>query len=147
MSLAPSPFAVAADLLWTDDDDYAEDPVGYVRDVMGEHLWSKQAEMVAAPVKHRKVVVKAAHSVGKTRGLSRLVISWVLTHPIGEALVVITSDNDDNIKGGIWQEVIAAHERAAAEGRPFPGIWLGSAEDQRLRHARLHGRAVSRRRA
>ena len=42
-------------------------------------------------------------------------------HPIGDALVVITSDNDDNIKGGIWQEVIAAHEKAQAEGRPFPG--------------------------
>ena len=72
------------------------------------------------------MVVEAAHSVGKTRGLSRLVISWVLTHPVGDALVVITSDNDDNIKGGIWQDVIAAHEKAAEEGRPLPGkVTLG----------------------
>ena len=35
--------------------------------------------------------------------------------------MIITSDNDDNIKGGIWQEVIAAHEAAEESGRPFPG--------------------------
>ena len=42
----------------------------------------------------------------------------------GDQLAVPAQDggrDDDNIKGGIWQEVIAAHERAAAEGRPFPG--------------------------
>jgi hypothetical protein len=70
---------------------------------------------------HRNIVVKAAHSVGKTRGLAGLALWWVLVHPIGQALVVITSDNDDNIKGGIWQEIIAAHEAAKEAGRPFPG--------------------------
>ena len=37
-------------------------------------------------------------------------------HPIGDALVVITSDNDDNIKGGIWREVIKAHARLKEKG-------------------------------
>jgi hypothetical protein len=83
---------------------------------MGEHLWSKQAEMVESMTKHRKNVVKAAHSVGKTRGLSRLVLWWVSVHPIGDALVVITSDNDDNIKGGVWREVIKAHARLKERG-------------------------------
>jgi hypothetical protein len=36
--------------------------------------------------------------------------------PIGDALVVITSDNDDNIKGGIWREVIKAHARSKERG-------------------------------
>jgi hypothetical protein len=92
-----------------------------MRDELGEVLWSKQAEMVESVLNHRNIVVKAAHSVGKTRALSRLVLWWIAVHPIGQALVVITSDNDDNIKGGIWQEVIAAHEAAKAAGRPFPG--------------------------
>jgi hypothetical protein len=83
---------------------------------MGEHLWSRQAEMVESTTEHRKTVVKAAHSVGKTRGLSRLVLWWVSVHPIGDALVVITSDNDDNIKGGIWREVIKAHARLKERG-------------------------------
>jgi hypothetical protein len=98
-----------ADLLDPPDNPYVRDPVGWVRDVMGEHLWSKQAEMVESMTKHRKNVVKAAHSVGKTQGLSRLVLWWVSVQLIGDALVVITSDN--NIKGGIWREVIKAHTR------------------------------------
>jgi hypothetical protein len=105
-----------ADLLDPPDNPYVRDPVGWVRDVMGEHLWSKQAEMVESTTKHRKDVVKAAHSVGKTQGLSRLVLWWVSVHPIGDALVVITSDNDDNIKGGIWREVIKAHARLKERG-------------------------------
>jgi hypothetical protein len=92
-----------------------------MRDVMGEHLWSGQVKMLDAIVKHRKVAVKAAHSVGKTRALSRLAVAWILTHPIAETRVIITSDNDDNIKGGIFQEMIAAHEAAEEAGRPFPG--------------------------
>jgi hypothetical protein len=111
-----SPWAVFADLLDPPDNPYVRDPVGWVRDVMGEHLWSKQAEMVESMTKHRKNVVKAAHSVGKTQGLSRLVLWWVSVHPIGDALVVITSDNDDNIKGGIWREVIKAHARLKERG-------------------------------
>ncbi|HVD55145.1 MAG TPA: hypothetical protein VNC13_13325 [Propionibacteriaceae bacterium] len=47
MSAIPiSPWAVFADLLDPPDNPYVRDPVGWVRDVMGEHLWSKQAEMV-----------------------------------------------------------------------------------------------------
>jgi hypothetical protein len=118
---ALSPFAIAADLLDPPPNPYLNDPAGYVRDVLGEELWSGQVEMVENVVHHDNTVVMAAHSVGKTRALSRLVLWWVAVHPIGEALVVITSDNDDNIKGGILQEVIAAHEAAQAPGRPFPG--------------------------
>lgn len=116
-----SPWQTFADLLDPPENPYVHDPAGYVRDVLGEELWSGQAEMVENVVHHDNTVVMAAHSVGKTRTLSRLVLWWVAVHPIGEALVVITSDNDDNIKGGIWQEVIAAHEKAAQEERPFPG--------------------------
>jgi hypothetical protein len=116
-----SPWQTFADLLDPPENLYASDPVGYVRDVMGEHLWSGQVKMLDAIMKHRKVAVKAAHSVGKTRALSRLVVAWVMTHPIDSTRVIITSDNDDNIKGGIWQEVIAAHEAAEAAGKPFPG--------------------------
>jgi hypothetical protein len=120
-SVPASPWQTFADLLDPPEDPYRNDPVGFVRGVMGEHLWSGQVKMLDAIMKHRKVAVKAAHSVGKTRALSRLAIAWVLTHPIPQTRVIITSDNDDNIKGGIFQEMIAAHEAATESGRPFPG--------------------------
>lgn len=66
--------------------------------------------MMRAVVTQDRTVVKAGHSVGKTRRLSRLVARWVAVHPIGQALVVITSDNNDQITGGIWNELIALQE-------------------------------------
>ena len=121
MTLAPSPFEVAADLLFPEPDPYLNDPAGWIRDELGWSLWSKQAELVEAVRHHRNIAVKAAHSVGKTRSLAGLALWWISVHPMGQALVVITSDNDDNIKGGIFQELIAAHEAAAEAGKPFPG--------------------------
>ncbi len=116
-----SPLELAVEKLFPKPDPYLCDPVGWVRDEMGEVLWSKQAEMVQSVLHHRNIAVKAPHSEGKARGLSHLALWWLSMHPIGQALVVITSDNDDNIKGGIFQELIAAHEAAELAGKPFPG--------------------------
>jgi hypothetical protein len=77
MTVAPNPFAIAADLLFPPEHPYRHDPAGYVRDVLGEELWSGQVEMVENVVHHDNTVVMAAHSVGKTRALSRLVLWWV----------------------------------------------------------------------
>jgi hypothetical protein len=114
-----SPLELAVEKLFPKPDPYLCDPVGWVRDEMGEVLWSKQAEMVQSVLHHRNIAVKAPHSEGKARGLSHLALWWLSMHPIGQALVVITSDNDDNIKGGIFQELIAAHEAAELAGSHF----------------------------
>ena len=78
-----------------------------------------------ASSEHDRTVIKAGHSVGKTRGLSRLVAWWIAVHPIGEALVVITSDNNDQITRGIWNELIALDaklkERDQDEKGGLPG--------------------------
>ncbi len=126
-------FERLCDAYFPPDDPHRKDPVGWVRDVLGEQLWSGQAKMIESTTKFRKTVVKAAHSVGKTRGLSRLVLWWVSVHPIGEALVVITSDNDDNIKGGVWREVIAAHAKAGLPGKvTLDAKWHAGPNNQTL---------------
>jgi hypothetical protein len=137
MTIVRSPLELAVEKLFPAPNPYLNDPVGWVRDVMGEQLWSMQGEMVESVTKYDQTVVKAAHSVGKTRGLSRLVLWWVAVHPIGEALVVITSDNDDNIKGGIWREVIKAHarlkERGIVSGKvTLDAKWHAGPNDQTL---------------
>jgi hypothetical protein len=121
MTLTRSPLELAVEKLFPKPDPYLNDPAGWIRDELGWSLWSKQVELVDAVRHHRNIAVKAAHSVGKTRALAGLALWWISVHPMGQALVVITSDNDDNIKGGIFQELIAAHEAAAEAGRPFPG--------------------------
>lgn len=121
VTLTLSPLELAVEKLFPKPDPYLSDPAGWIRDELGWSLWSKQAQLVDAVRHHRNIAVKAAHSVGKTRSLAGLALWWIKVHPIGQALVVITSDNDDNIKGGIFQELIAAHEAATEAGRPFPG--------------------------
>jgi hypothetical protein len=69
--LSPA-WAALADLLDPLPDPYLRDPVGWVEHVLGETTWSKQAAMMEAPLHHERIVVRAGHSVGKTRGLSRL---------------------------------------------------------------------------
>ena len=44
---------------------YREYPAGYARDVLGARWWDKQIEAATALVRHKRVFVKASHSVGK----------------------------------------------------------------------------------
>jgi hypothetical protein len=44
MTVVPNPFSIALDLLFPEPNPYLHDPVGWVRDVMGEVLWSGQAK-------------------------------------------------------------------------------------------------------
>ena len=55
---------------------YADDPVGFVRDVLGEAgmPYSKQVEMLEAIVQHRRVSVVGANSAGKDWTAARAVL-------------------------------------------------------------------------
>jgi hypothetical protein len=58
---------------------YPQQPVGWVRDRLGEFLWSKQREILEALVRHRYVAVKSAHDTGKSHGASWAVAWWLDT--------------------------------------------------------------------
>lgn len=44
---------------------WAEDPVKWAKDVLGVHLWSKQAEIARSVVENKKTVVASCHGTGK----------------------------------------------------------------------------------
>lgn len=54
---------------------YQLDPYLYAREVLGVEWWSKQQEVARAITEHRKVFVKASHSVGKTHLIGGIV-NW-----------------------------------------------------------------------
>jgi hypothetical protein len=110
VTLARSPWEVAADIIDPLPNPYQRDPVGWVRNVLGEDLWSGQEWMARAVVEHDRIVVKAGHSTGKTRIISRIIAWFVSVHPIDEVRVVVTADNFDQITGGIWRELILLHQ-------------------------------------
>ena len=56
---------------------YRDDPLGFITDVLGADLWSKQLDIIAAVRQHRQVAVKACHSSGKDHVAARLALWWV----------------------------------------------------------------------
>jgi hypothetical protein len=47
--------------------------------------------------------------------------------------VVITSDSDDQIKGGLWRELVALHAKAGLPGKiTLDGKWHAGSNNQTL---------------
>ncbi len=106
---------------------YLEDPVGWVRDKTGEHLWSKQRDIAQSVVTTKRTAVKASHAVGKSFLASRLIAWWIDSHPPGEAFVVSTAPSFPQVRAILWREIGKAHRKGDLPGRVNQTEWhLGS---------------------
>ena len=94
---------------------YADDPVGFIRDVLGEAgmPYSKQVEMLEALALHRRVSVVGANGSGKDWAAARAVLWWMETRT--EAKAVVTGPTQRQVEEIVWQEMREAY--AAAEHR------------------------------
>lgn len=101
---------------------YRADPRAWVRDRLGEHLWSKQVAIVESVRDVRRTAVQSCHGVGKSFVASRLVAWWLDVHPPGTARVVTTAPTGDQVKAILWSEINGAANKALARGSPFRGI-------------------------
>lgn len=88
---------------------YRADPVIWVEERLGERLWSAQCEIARAVRDHRRVAVRSAQDVGKSRIASRLACWWIDTHPVGEAFVVTTAPSFKQVQAVLWREMRLAH--------------------------------------
>lgn len=109
-----------------DEDDterarYLADPRAWVRERLGEHLWSKQVEIAESVRDHRQTAVASCHGVGKSFSASRLAAWWIDCHPPGTARVVSTAPTGDQVKAILWTEINSAAEKAEARGHELPG--------------------------
>lgn len=52
---------------------WVNDPVGWAKDVLGVHLWSKQQEICDSLLGNKRTVVASCHGTGKALGLDELV--------------------------------------------------------------------------
>lgn len=102
---------------------YVNDPVGWVKDRLGEHLWSKQREIADAVVSHRRVAVPSAHETGKSFLASRLTAFWLDVHPPGEAFVVTTATTGSQVKAVLWREINRAHRKGHLAGHTNQTEW------------------------
>ncbi len=67
---------------------YAEDPVAFVREVLGAEPQPYQIEILLAAVDNPRIAWRAGHGVGKTTTLSWLLLWWLLTRPFSRVLVL-----------------------------------------------------------
>ncbi len=124
---ALSPFELAARMFEpAPESPYLTDPVGWVKDKLGETLWSKQRDICESVVRHRRTAVRSCHNGGKSRVASRIAGWWLDTHPPGEAFVVSTAPTYAQVHAILWEEIRNAAKTAQARGNPLPGRVLGS---------------------
>lgn len=118
---ATDPFLLAADFFDPPPNPYQGDPVGWIQDRLGEHVWSKQRDVAQSVVDHRYTAVKSCHNAGKSFIASRLAAWWLDTHPPGEAFVVTTAPSFPQVRAILWREISKARKAAAARGHALPG--------------------------
>lgn len=105
---------------------YLNDPVGWVRDRLGGHLWSKQQEIACSVVENIRTTVKSCHNAGKSHLAGLIAAWWIDVHPPGEAFIVSTAPSYPQVHAILWEEIRKAAKRPGRE--PLPGRVLQSDE-------------------
>lgn len=103
--------------------EYADDPVGFARHVLGVELWSKQREVAESVRDHRKTSVRACHEVGKSYLAAILATWWIGTRPVGDAFVLSTAPTGDQVRAILWRYINELHARGALPGRVNQREW------------------------
>ena len=101
------------DLVTEDLTRYANDPVGFLTDVLGDAgaPYSKQAEMLDALVDHRRVSVVGANGSGKDWAAARAMLWWLETRP--EATALTLGPTQRQVEEIVWREMREAYAAAA----------------------------------
>lgn len=103
--------------------EFEQDPVKWIKERLGEFLWSKQLEIAAAVPAHRRVAVHSAHDTGKSFLAARLIAWWLTEHEPGDAFVVSTAPSQPQVRAILWREIARAHSKGDLPGRLNQTEW------------------------
>lgn len=90
---------------------YRADPVLYAREALGVTWWDRQCQVADALLRHRRVLVKASHAVGKTHVAAGL-INWHFDC-FDPGIAIATAPTQRQVIDVLWKEV-----RSQRKGRP-----------------------------
>lgn len=105
-------------------DRWAQDPSAWVRDRLGQTVWSKQREIMESVRDNRKTAVRSCHSSGKSHVASLIVSWWLDAHPPGEAFVVTTAPTTAQVRAILWRYIRRMHKTHNLPGRVNQVEWL-----------------------
>jgi hypothetical protein len=81
---------------------YAQDPVGYVRNVLGYEPWHKQIDILNAVRDHDRVAVKSGHKTGKSTSAAAIALWW---YSMPDARAIMSSTTARQVDQILWREV------------------------------------------
>lgn len=82
---------------------YADDPVGFFRDILGIVPWAKQIEALEAVRDHDRVAIASGRRTGKSLTVAGLALWWYCTHK--DARVILTSTTNRQVNQILWREL------------------------------------------
>ncbi|MFK0159190.1 hypothetical protein ACIQVK_44855 [Streptomyces sp. NPDC090493] len=96
--------------LWHDS------PSGFIEDVLGESIWSRQREIVDAVPFHKRTAVPAGFGVGKTWIAGRLVAWAGSVNAPGTMVIVTTATRFRQVRNQLWPHIRKVVARAGLPG-------------------------------
>lgn len=103
---------------------YADDPIGFICNRLGEFTWSKQREVAESVRDNRHTAVRSSHDTGKSFIASRLAAWWIASHEPGEAFVVTTAPSWPQVRAILWREINRAHVKGKLPGTTNQTEWM-----------------------
>lgn len=93
---------------------YADDPTGFIRDVLGEGPWPKQEELAGAVRDEPQVAIQSCHGSGKDWLAGRLALWWAVAR---RGLAVVTGPTQQQVAETLMRrEIHAAYRRGGLPG-------------------------------
>lgn len=89
---------------------YRSDPVRFVREVLGEGLWSKQIEILESVRDNVYTACRSCHGAGKTHTAARAVLWFLMTHP--GSVVITTAPSTRQVRDLLWRQIRTGFEKA-----------------------------------
>jgi hypothetical protein len=87
-----------------------QDGVYFIREILGEKLWSKQREIVESVWNNKKTTVKACHGIGKSFTAGKIILAFLFSFK--NSIVLSTAPTWRQVEKLIWKEVRAAYAKS-----------------------------------
>jgi hypothetical protein len=101
---------------------WKRDPVAWARERLGEHMWSRQADVLRSVAENPLTAVQSCHGIGKSHLASRAVAWMVDVHEPGEVFVVTTAPTAAQVRAIMWRYIRQVHAKG------LPGEVMQTAE-------------------
>lgn len=100
---------------------YINDPVAWASDVLGKHMWSKQAEIGKSIVENTHTAVVSCNGAGKSATAGIMGAWWVATRDPYEVALICSAPTYPQIARVLFRELKDNHKAAAIRGFSLPG--------------------------